>query len=195
MELNGVFTVNTNLNASALYSPASVLNAGGFTNRPQPSAATLQSPGWPSAVNNGTLGPAGAYPAQLIVNPLPAICYQEGWLDDEFREFYMESTVEQDIAWQIASNRKARKLSQKDLAIKCSTRQSAIARLEDPTYGKHSIAMLVKVAHAFECALRIKLIPYSQLAEEVQDTSDEALLAAPFSEEKHLIMKLESDHE
>jgi len=99
----------------------------------------------------------------------------------------MEATVEQDIAWQIASNRRARNLSQKDLAELLGTRQSAIARLEDPTYGKHSIQMLIKVAHAFDCALRVGLISYSKLAEEVADTSDEALYAVPFSDERTLI--------
>lgn len=99
----------------------------------------------------------------------------------------MEATVEQDIAWQIASNRRARNLSQEDLAKLLATGQSAVARLEDPTYGRHSIKMLVKVAHAFDCALRIGLISYSKLAEEVTDTSDEALYAPPFADERHLI--------
>lgn len=108
----------------------------------------------------------------------------------------MEATVEQDIAWQIAINRKTRKLSQKDLARRCGTTQSGIARLEDTTYGKHSIAMLVKVAHAFDCALRVKLISYSELADEVQDTSEQALTVLSFSEESHLILKQEStNHE
>ena len=104
----------------------------------------------------------------------------------------MEATVEQDIAWQISLNRKARNLSQAELAKRCRTKQSAIARIEDPTYGKHSLAVLVKVAHAFECALRVKLIPYSELAEEVQDTSPESLIVASFSDERHLISRLDT---
>jgi len=47
--------------------------------------------------------------------------------------------------------------------------------------------MLTKVAHAFDCALRLKLIPYSQLAQETQDTSPEALTVASFSDEQHMI--------
>ena len=59
--------------------------------------------------------------------------------------------------------------------------------MEDPTYGKQSLAMLTKVAHAFDCALQVKLIPYSQLAHETQDTSPEALTVASFSDEQHMI--------
>ena len=122
-----------------------------------------------------------------VVFPEPAIASRKDWLDPEERQAYMEATVEQDIAYQISSNRRSRKLSQRDLAEKLGTRQSAVARLEDPTYGKHSIASLVKVAHALDCALRVTLISYSKLAEEVMDTSDAALYVTPFSHERHLI--------
>ena len=120
----------------------------------------------------------------------PHLVHRQDWHDVEDRRAYMEATVEQDIAWQIASNRRTRCMSQRDLAEALGTRQSAVARLEDPTYGRHSIGTLVRVAHAFDCALRVKLIPYSQLAEEVADTSDEALYAAPFSEELQYIETL-----
>jgi transcriptional regulator with XRE-family HTH domain len=78
-------------------------------------------------------------------------------------------------------------MSQSDLAQAIESKQSAIARLEDPTYGKHSIATLMKIAHAFDCALRVTLISYSRLAQEVEDTSDQSLYAAPFEDELHLI--------
>lgn len=122
---------------------------------------------------------AMGYPAAISGHP--------DWLNDEERRAYMEATVEQDIAWQIASNRRARNLSQKELAALLNTRQSAIARLEDPTYGRHSIQALIKVAHVFDCALRVSLVSYSRLAEEVANTSDEALYAARFDDERHLI--------
>ena len=152
-----------------------------------PNAVTQQVSAWPSAANSGMPAPVAAWMPMAVANPFPAISVHQSWLDDETRQAYMEATVEQDIAWQISINRKARRLTQSVLAERCRTKQSAIARLEDPTYGKHSIAMLVKVAHAFDCALRVKLIPYSVLAEEVRDTSSEALYVQAFSEEKHLI--------
>lgn len=196
MELNGGSTVNTIYNTSVLYSVAQGQSVGTFMSRPQKSAARQPNPAWPSAANPGIQEHVAVFQNPAVANPYPAMFFQQSWLDDETREAYMEATVEQDIAWQIALNRKARKLSQSDLAKRCQTRQSAIARIEDPTYGKHSLAMLVKVAHAFECALRVKLIPYSQLAEEIQDTSPEALTVASFSDERHLIPQTDTaNHE
>ena len=56
-------------------------------------------------------------------------------------------------------------------------------RLEDTEYGKHSIDTLVKIANAFDCALFVKLIPYSRLAAENDDLSPDALYASPYVED------------
>lgn len=77
-----------------------------------------------------------------------------------------------------------RKMSQQDLADQIGTLQSSISRMEDPDYGRHSLDTLVKVANAFDCALLVKLIPYSVLAQESEDLSPAALYAAPYSVER-----------
>lgn len=106
------------------------------------------------------------------------------WKDVESRQAYMEACLEQDIAWQIALNRKARGLTQKQLAEKIGEgSQTSIARWEDPCYGRHSIPSLVKIAHAFDCALIVRLAPYSKLAELTKNTSKEAFLVASFEQE------------
>ncbi|HXA48566.1 MAG TPA: helix-turn-helix transcriptional regulator [Burkholderiaceae bacterium] len=97
----------------------------------------------------------------------------------------MEASIEQGVAWQIRINRKKRNLSQDDLAELIGTNQSAISRIEDPEYGKHSLDTLVSVANAFDCALSVKFIPYSKLAEDSEDLGADALYAAPFTEECH----------
>lgn len=98
------------------------------------------------------------------------------WLHDrEEREAYMEATVEQDVAWQIKINRESRNLNQKELAEIIGSKQSSISRAEDPTYGKHSIAMLVKIAHAFGCALLVRFVSYRDFVATTRETSVEAL--------------------
>lgn len=170
----------------------SVPSVGANTSPHPMNAQQPQNSAWVWCVQTGQNIPAHAYLQQMataqLFHPLP-IAQHKDWLDDEDRKAYMEATVEQDIAWQIASNRRSRKMSQRDLAKAIGTTQSGVARLEDATYGKHSIKTLVKVAHAFECALRVTLISYSKLAVEVSDTSDGALYAAPFSDERYLIEK------
>ncbi|SEL61531.1 Helix-turn-helix domain-containing protein [Roseateles sp. YR242] len=95
----------------------------------------------------------------------------------------MEAAVDQGIAWQIKINRERRGLSQKQLASKLGTQQSAISRLEDPDYGSHSLESLKQVASAFDCALLLKLVPFSVLAAESEKLSPDDLFAAPFDQE------------
>ena len=54
---------------------------------------------------------------------------------------------------------------------------------EDPDYGGHSIETLIKLAHAFGCALSVKFIPYSQLALDSVDLSEKALVVKSFDDE------------
>lgn len=105
------------------------------------------------------------------------------WRSMEYRHAYMEAAIEQGIAWQIKFNRERRSLSQSALADMIGSHQSAISRIEDPSYGRHSLDTLVKIANAFDCALQVRLIPYSKLAQDSGDLSPASLYAAPYSEE------------
>lgn len=112
----------------------------------------------------------------------------EKWVDPEYRQAYMEASIEEGLAWQIKANRKARGLTQDDLAALLDTRQSAISRLEDPEYGSHNIETLLKLANAFDCALSVRFISYARLALESSDLSESALVAESFrSNEEKLI--------
>ncbi|KGH03995.1 hypothetical protein P608_24895 [Comamonas thiooxydans] len=107
----------------------------------------------------------------------------EDWYQKEYREAIVEAGIEQDIAWQILNNRQKRKWTQRQLAERLGTQQSAVRRLEDPEYGRHSLNTLVKVAHAFDCALQVRLLPFSEFAEISNNLSPEATFAASFIEE------------
>lgn len=103
------------------------------------------------------------------------------WGDREYREAYMEAAIEQGVAWQIKINRKFRNMSQKELAAAIGTQQSAISRLEDPEYGAQSLETLLDVAKAFDCALLVKFISYSELAKESERLSETDQYAVPYS--------------
>jgi len=105
------------------------------------------------------------------------------WQKTEYRHAYMEAAVEQGIAWQIKINRERRQLSQSKLAESIGSQQSAISRAEDPSYGRHSLDTLVKIANAFDCALQVQFIPYSKLARDSDDFSPVTLYVSPYSEE------------
>ncbi len=53
-------------------------------------------------------------------------------------------------------------MSQADLAKKIGTAQSAIARLENPNYGRVSLPILEKIAKALDAKLEIRFVPNKQ---------------------------------
>lgn len=115
--------------------------------------------------------------------------FREEWADEEYRHAYMEAAVEQGVAWQIKINREARGISQSALAMLLGTKQSAVSRLEDPEYGAHSLDTLKKVANIFDCALLVRLVPYSVLARESECLSREDLFAESFDEENEKLAR------
>lgn len=129
--------------------------------------------------------------ADITIQPEPALSNvwieelkgRTTWADRESREYYAEAAVEQGLAYQIRINRELRGLTQRELAATIGTRQSAISRMEDPDYGSHSIPKLLQVAHAFDCALLIKLVPFSTLAREAKCLTEQHLYAKGYDEE------------
>lgn len=103
------------------------------------------------------------------------------WMQDpEDRQSYMVASVEQDIAWQVRINRERRGWTQTQLAKMIGTKQSAIARIEDPTYGKHSLVTLSKLAEAFNCALMLRLVDFEKFADETEDLREDSLYVKPY---------------
>jgi len=124
--------------------------------------------------------------------PQPLARYPK-WRDTDYRRSYVVAAVEQGLAWQIRANRQSRNLTQEELAQKIGTQQSAISRLEDPTYGAHSLDTLLMLAHAFDCALSVRFTSFSRLAEESADLSPLALVAEPFDSEVRHIPPIEAN--
>jgi predicted XRE-type DNA-binding protein len=63
------------------------------------------------------------------------------------------------IAEQIYDLRTKAGLSQKQLADLVGTTQSAISRLEDADYNRHSLAMLRKVGAALQQRVQVQFVP------------------------------------
>lgn len=102
------------------------------------------------------------------------------WQDREYREAYLEASSEQGIAWQIRINRQKRGITQEDLAKAMGISLPMMQELEDPEIGEYPLETLVKVAKVFDCALSVKFIPYSELAEDSQNLSEESQYAPPY---------------
>jgi predicted transcriptional regulator len=63
------------------------------------------------------------------------------------------------IAEQVYTLRTQAGLSQKQLANKVGTTQSAISRLEDADYDGHSLAMLRRIASALHQKIEVRFLP------------------------------------
>ena len=102
----------------------------------------------------------------------------------KFRDAYVRANIEHGIAHQIRIQRKAKGWSQSRLASKIGVHgQSAIARLEDPSYGRYNLTTLIKLASAFDVALIVKFLPFSRFVAETSDLSPTALFAEGFVSE------------
>ena len=81
--------------------------------------------------------------------------------DSEMENLIKEASLNAIVAQLIYEARTARGLTQKQLADRIGTKQSAIARLEDADYDGHSLSMLQKIAGALNQKVEIK---FSEIA-------------------------------
>lgn len=79
--------------------------------------------------------------------------------DDGFRARFEAADQAWDIALQLAALRRARGLTQKQVAELLGTKQQAIARLEDPTYTGHSLSMVRRYVEALGASLDVTIVP------------------------------------
>ena len=83
--------------------------------------------------------------------------------DRDYREAFLSSTINSTIAYQIRDLRREHDLGQADLGNLTGMKQTAISRLENPDYGNLSVNTLKRIAKAFDVALMVRFIPYSEL--------------------------------
>lgn len=86
--------------------------------------------------------------------------YLERKLQDAgFRARFEAADQAWDISLQLAALRRARGLTQKQVAELLGTKLQAIARLEDPAYTGHSLSMARKYVEVLGGSLRVTVVP------------------------------------
>ena len=75
------------------------------------------------------------------------------------RDWVEQATMNALIASVIFDARNSAGLTQTQLAGLIGTKQPVIARLEDSNYRGHSLSMLIRIAHALNRRLDIRLMP------------------------------------
>jgi transcriptional regulator with XRE-family HTH domain len=86
------------------------------------------------------------------------------------RKQFVESNLNKAIAYQIRGTRDRLGWSQEKLAEKVGMNQNAISRLESPDYGKPTLTTLKRLASAFDVAVVVRFVPFSELVDWVTAT-------------------------
>jgi len=107
------------------------------------------------------------------------------------RERFVESHLAKGIAHQIRTLRETLGMSQTELAEKVGMNQNAISRLESAEYGKPTITTLKRLAAAFDVALVVRFVPFSEMVNWISGTahvskglSTETIIVPTFSKEE-----------
>lgn len=118
-----------------------------------------------------------------------------------YRHAYISENVKTWIARQIRVIREKQKMSQAQLGEACGKPQSAIARLENPDYGKMTLQTLLEIAEAFDVALLVKFVDHQTFLFEYEKLDESELATNHYNagqmrtvgpKEKHLLFVLGS---
>lgn len=99
------------------------------------------------------------------------------------RHAFIEAEAATAIAHQIRIVRQQRGLSQKQLAKMLGTTQTAVSRLEDPSYGRLTVSTLVQLAKAFDVGLSIKFVSLVKQFKETRVIERQTLEVNSFEDE------------
>lgn len=100
-----------------------------------------------------------------------------------YREAF-SSDVGTGIAFQVRLMREDREWTQEQLGVKTGKAQPTIAQLEHPDYGRFSLDSLKRLANAFDVALMVRFVPFSELVDWMVGLTPEKQTPLSFEEEQ-----------
>jgi len=86
----------------------------------------------------------------------------QSFRDSDYRHAFVNERVRASIALQIRALREARQMTQTKLGDAIGMAQTWVSKLENPEYGKMTVATLLRLAEAFDTDLEIKFRPFSR---------------------------------
>jgi transcriptional regulator with XRE-family HTH domain len=113
--------------------------------------------------------------------------------DKEYRDEFVAAQIDMGIPFQIRAMREEQETSQQALAEQTDMAQARISLLERPGYGRLSLNTLKRLASAFDVALIVRFVPYSELVDWVVNLSPESLNPPSFDQDSGLQERSNSD--
>jgi transcriptional regulator with XRE-family HTH domain len=102
----------------------------------------------------------------------------------EYRDAYVAAHLSNTVAAQIFLLREREDWTQKQLADATGMRQSRISALEDPNYENFEVGTLRRLASAFDVALSIRFVPFSDVLVWAEYPSSDNLAPVPFKDDR-----------
>lgn len=103
-----------------------------------------------------------------------------------YRAALVDEGIDEHIPAQIRAMRQARGWSQKELAQRLGIPQHGVSRLENPNYGRFTLATLKRLAPVFDVALVVKYVPFSEYADWMANLSPDDLAVPDYEHDPGL---------
>jgi transcriptional regulator with XRE-family HTH domain len=103
--------------------------------------------------------------------------------DQDYRRQFVAERVRSSMALQIRALREQRKMSQTALGEELGMAQTWVSKLENPDYGKMTVATLLRLADAFDTDLEIKFRPFSTTLHTLPRQGREYFVVPSFADE------------
>ncbi|MGI8553939.1 MAG: helix-turn-helix transcriptional regulator [Dehalococcoidia bacterium] len=110
----------------------------------------------------------------------------ESLRDKEYRDLSVAEHISTGLAFQIRAMREARGWTQEDLARRAGMQQERISILENPDAARPTLATLKRIASAFDVALEVRLVSFSDLVDWTANLSGADLVAPSFDDDTRL---------
>ena len=107
----------------------------------------------------------------------------QSFRDPEYRRLFVEERLRASVALQIRALRQQHEMTQAELGKAIGMAQTWISKLEDPDYGKMTVATLLRLAGAYDADLEIKFRPFSKTLDSLPTQGPEYFHVPTFEEE------------
>lgn len=103
--------------------------------------------------------------------------------DREYRDTFVDSHIATNLAAQIYALREAQGWTQAKLAERAGMAQGRISVMENPSYDQFSLSTLKRLRAAFDVALVVRFVPFSEFADWIVNLTPESLAPPNFEAE------------
>jgi transcriptional regulator with XRE-family HTH domain len=103
--------------------------------------------------------------------------------DKQYRDAYVASQIRISLPLQTRALRKSRTWTQPELAEHAGMAQPRISEIEKPGERRLNIETLLRLASAFDVALQVRFVPFSEFIDFSEDLDLDTFAIEPFTEE------------